>query len=117
MGLCHLVDVVATRAAVPAKECPGVGTLMGIIEEALREKLFPALFRGEDINSDSRQILAHSVRHGGLVIPDPWLSEDSAYNTSRVESVELIDSLLGGLALNYVGHRACVHRPSAGAIK
>ena len=27
---------------------PGVGTLMGPIEEALREKLFPALFGGGD---------------------------------------------------------------------
>ena len=30
------------------------GTLMGTIEEAIREKLFPALFRGEDIDTDFR---------------------------------------------------------------
>ena len=44
---------------------------MGLIEEALREKLFPALFGGEDINSDFRKILDHSVKHGSLGIPDP----------------------------------------------
>ena len=49
----------------------GVGTLMGPIEEALREKFFPALFRGEEINADIRKILAHSVKNGGLGIPDP----------------------------------------------
>ena len=32
----------------------------------------------------------------------------SAYNTSKVASGELVDSLLGGYALNYVGHRVCV---------
>ena len=33
---------------------PGVGTLMGPIEEALREKFFPALFEGEEINANFR---------------------------------------------------------------
>ena len=60
---------------------PGVGTLMGPIEEALREKLPPALFVGEEINSDFWQILGHSVKHGGLGIPDHRLSAESAYNT------------------------------------
>ena len=46
---------------------PRVGTLMGTIEEALREKFFPALFGGADINADFRKILGHSVKHGGLV--------------------------------------------------
>ena len=49
---------------------PIVGTLMGTIEESLREKLFPALFAGEEINGNFRKILGHSVKHGGLCIPD-----------------------------------------------
>ena len=53
---------------------PRVGTLMGPIEEALRDKFFPALFGGEEINADFWQILGHSIKHGGLGIPDPWLS-------------------------------------------
>ena len=40
---------------------PGVGTLLGPIEEALREKLFPSLFGGEEIDADFRKILAHGV--------------------------------------------------------
>ena len=51
---------------------------MGPIQEALREKFFPALFGGEDISTNFPQILVHSVKHGGLGIPDPWLSEESA---------------------------------------
>ena len=38
---------------------PGVGTLMGPIEEALREKFPPSLFGGEDITADFRKILGH----------------------------------------------------------
>ena len=56
---------------------------MGAIEEALREKFLPALFRGEEINADFRKILGHSIKHGGLCIPDPRLSAESAYNTSK----------------------------------
>ena len=47
---------------------PGVGTLMGTIEEALRDKCFPSLFGGEEINANFRQILGHSVNHGSLGI-------------------------------------------------
>ena len=44
---------------------------MGPIEEALIEKFFPAIFREEEINSDFRRIVGHSIKHGGLGIPDP----------------------------------------------
>ena len=57
---------------------PGVGTLMGPIEEVLRDKFFPALFWEEEINADFRKILGHSAKHGVLGIPDPWLSAESA---------------------------------------
>ena len=50
---------------------------MGRIEEALREKLFLALFRVEDINAEFRQILGHSIKHDGLGILDPRLSAES----------------------------------------
>ena len=52
---------------------PGVGTMMGPIDEALSEKFSPALFRGEEINADFWQILGHSVNNGGLGITEPWL--------------------------------------------
>ena len=65
---------------------PGVGTLMGPIEEALREKFFSSLFGGEEITSDSRKILGHSIKHGSLGIPDPRLSAECAYNTSKAAS-------------------------------
>ena len=57
---------------------PKVGTMMGHIEEALREKFFPALFGGEEINADFRQILGHSVKYGGIGIPDHRLLAKSA---------------------------------------
>ena len=91
---------------------PGVGNLMGPIEEALREKLSPSLFGGEDITANFWQILGHSIKHGGLGILDPRLSAESAYNTSKAASEELLDSFVGGSVLNYVGHRACVCKAS-----
>ena len=94
---------------------PGVGTLIGPIEDALREKIFPSLFEGEEITADFRKILGHSVKHGGLGILDPRLSVESAYNTYKADSRELVDSLLGGYVLNYVGHRACVRKASQSA--
>ena len=45
--------------------------MKGPIEEALREKFFPALFGGEDINADFRQILFRSIKHGSLCIRTP----------------------------------------------
>ena len=59
------------------KTVPGGGTLMGLIEEALREKFFPALFGGEETTEDFRKILGHSLKHGNLGIPDPQLSVES----------------------------------------
>ena len=87
---------------------PIVGTRMGPIEEALREKFFPALYGGDDITTNFWKILGHSIMHGGLGILDPRLSVESAYNTSKAAIRELVDALLGGSVLNYVGHRACI---------
>ena len=50
-------------------------------------------------------------------IPDPRLLVEIAYNISKSVSGELIDSLSGGSALNYIGHRACVYGASVGARK
>ena len=59
---------------------------MGPIEEVLREKLFPSLFRGEEVTANFWKILGHSVKHGGLGIPEPRLSAECAYNTSKAAS-------------------------------
>ena len=73
---------------------------MGPIEEALGEKLSPTLFVGEEIITNFRKTLGHSVNHGGLGIPDTHLSAESAYNTSKKASAELVYCLLEGSALN-----------------
>ena len=68
------------------RNVPGVGYLMGPIENALREAIFPPLFGGEDINADLIEILGYSVKRGGLGVSDPRLSEDRVYNTSKAAS-------------------------------
>ena len=49
---------------------------MSPIEEAIREKLFPELFRREEINADFRQILGCSVKHEGSA---PWVATTAAW--------------------------------------
>ena len=112
MGMSFLLEWKYLQRTVP-----GVGTLMGPIEEALREKFSPTLFGGEDINTNLRKILGHRVNNSGLGITDPRMLEESAYNTSKAASGKLVDYLSGGSALNCVGHRACVHGASVGSRK
>ena len=40
------------------------------------------------------------------------MSAESAYNTFKAASGELVDYLLGGSTFNYVGHKACVRKSS-----
>ena len=88
---------------------------MDPIEEAQREKIFLSLFRGKEIEADFRKILGNGVKHGALGIPDPQILEECVYSTSKAASRELVDSLLGGSVLNYVGQRTCVRKASQSA--
>ena len=81
------------------------------------ETFFPVLFGGEEINANLRKFLGCSVKHGGLCIPDPRFSAENVYNTSNPDRKELVGSLLGGTALNYVVHRAYVGGAIAGQRK
>ena len=62
---------------------PGVGFLMGPIEDALRKAFLLELFRGEEVSADLREIL-------GLGIPDPRMLAERAYNTSKAASEVLV---------------------------
>ena len=103
--------------AVPEKDCPWSCHSDGSHKEALRENFFPALFGGEKINANFWKILGHSVKRGGLVIQDPWSSVETAYNTSKAYSGEMVGCLLGVIALNYVVHGYFVRGASMGARK
>ena len=53
------------------KTVAGVGTLMGTLKESLRMTLFPALFGGGGwVDAEFKKIIDHSVKCGGLGIPD-----------------------------------------------
>ena len=81
---------------------PGVGSMMGTIEDSLREAFYPALFGEEEVRPNLREILGHSAKHVGLGIPEPRLLSECAHNTSKSASEFLIGSLIGGTSLNYV---------------
>ena len=91
----------------------GFSSLMDPIHYALIEAFFPALLGREKVSADLKEILGYSVKHVGLGIPDPGLSEEHTYNTSKAASEVLVGSLLGGNNLNHVSHKGCVRRASA----
>ena len=86
---------------------------MGPTKDALREAFFPALFGGEEVSTNLREILGHNVKYGGLGIPDPRLSAERAYSTSNADIEVLVGSFLGGTDLNYIMHNGFVRRASA----
>ena len=53
------------------------------IKENLSETFFPVLFGGEEVDTDFRKILGHSVKYGGLGILDPQSLAESAHITSK----------------------------------
>ena len=92
---------------------PGVGSLMGSIDDDIRVELLPELYEGEEVRSDLREILGHSVKCRGLGIQDPQMSAERVYNTSKSASEILLVSLLGSTDFNYVSHKGCTCRASA----
>ena len=72
---------------------------------------------GEDVRYDLREILDHSVKLGGLGIPDPWLFVERAYNTSKVPREVLVVSFIEGINFNYVDNKYCIRRSSVDAQK
>ena len=73
---------------------------MSPIENALINTFLPAIFRGGEVYNDFQKILGHSVKHGGLGIPEPRFSLERVYNTSKATIRELVGSLLVGTSLN-----------------
>ena len=117
VGLYWLGNVVASRLLVPAKDCPWSWHSDGPHLGGPKREILSRAIQGEEINNNFWKILGHNVNHGGLGIPDPRLSEESSYNISKSANGELVESLLRGSNLNYVGHRACVRWAGMGAIK
>ena len=79
-----------------------VGTLVEMIESALKGGVFPTLSGGEELDDDLREVLGHGAKRCDIDIPDPWKSAEWGHATS-VESFEaLVESLLVGADLNYL---------------
>jgi hypothetical protein len=93
---------------------PGAGEKMGPIEEALKEHFLPALFGGK-VDADLRELVGHSVRNGGLGLPDPTLTAARNHETSVSCCVELTDSLLEGIELDCAEHYKCCRASSESA--
>eukprot|EP00957_Ditylum_brightwellii_P157622 11996682-Ditylum_brightwellii.AAC.1 len=77
---------------------------MGPIEEALRLHFLPALMGGP-VSEELRVLMAHSVKRGGLGIPNPTVVADHSYATSAACCKELVQSLLHKSTLNYKAYK------------
>ena len=72
------------------------------------EAFFRSLFGGEEVNDGLREILGHSVKHGGLGIPEPRSTAVWGNETSVTSCEALLESLLGVSDHNCVGNWYCV---------
>eukprot|EP00957_Ditylum_brightwellii_P184640 14062450-Ditylum_brightwellii.AAC.1 len=84
---------------------------MGELETALWTVFIPALFGGSSPD-DMREILAHSVKGGGLGLLDPTNAATTSYEVSTECCGELVESLLHRMELNYAAHWLCVRMGS-----
>ena len=57
---------------------PAVGTLMSPIEDSLREEFFDDFSGGEEVSTNLKEILVHSVKPGGIGILNSQLSANHA---------------------------------------
>ena len=88
----------------------GVVTLMKSIELDLREYFFPALFVGQDVDDDLKELLIHDVKQDGIGILDSRNLAEWGHATPVEVCEALAKSLLGGDYLNHIGHQSCVRK-------
>ena len=87
---------------------PVVGPLLAPIEEAIHDKLIPALLGGmpdRPSQEDFRRLVANSVWFGGMAIHQPVESAARTRTCSVNAGTVLTASLLAGGGLNTADHR------------
>jgi len=87
------------------------------LEEAIREEFLPALLGVDktEIDDDMRNLIAHSVKNGGMAIPNPVEAAPLLYKSSVEASSVLVEALRSGGSLNQTAHRECVRQAGKSA--
>ncbi|MCP4492898.1 MAG: hypothetical protein GY820_37190, partial [Gammaproteobacteria bacterium] len=79
------------RAPVPgSRSIPDISNLLQPLEDAIRNKLLPALL-GKHVSDSERNIIALPAKLGGLGIYDPTKTADREYRCSRLITKQLVD--------------------------
>ena len=75
---------------------PGTAAHFGPLEEAIRDRLLPALLAipRDDISAEFRQVLTHSVKTGGLAVRNPVETGVANLATSQAAALYLVKSLI-----------------------
>jgi len=97
----------------------GAEQYLGPLEKAIREVFLPNLLGVDkaDIDDDMRNLISHSVKNGGMAIPNPVEAAPLLYESSVNASSILVESLLTGGNLNQKAHRENVRQAGKSAKK
>ena len=72
---------------------PGVSKALQPLEDAIHQKLIPALCEEKFISEDFRKVLSLPARLGGLGILNPVEEADFEYQNSLIITAELADAV------------------------
>ena len=97
----------------------GAARYLEPLEKAIREVFLPALLDVDPnaITDDLRNLIAHSVKNGGMAIPNPVEAAPLLYQSSVEASSLLVEALHSGGSLNLKAHQTQVRQASKSAKK
>ena len=98
---------------------PGVGTPLAPVDQAIQTHLISALIEVPQsaVTDSLRTLLSHGVKAGGLDLRNPEIGADRLFQASEEVLEVLVTSLMVNTDLDFVQHRACVHKAGTDARK
>ena len=92
---------------------PGIGYPFGLVEEALQENFFPALFHGMGEGAPVRGVTRLTVEQTGLALPDPTNTSPENWTASCVITDHLFVALRCQVEFWTADHSACLREGRA----
>ena len=94
-------------------DVPGIGDFIGSMYEDLVGYLFLTLLENNEVVIFLRKLLALISKHARLRVPNPTTTLDKCHKALLGCSKRLVELLLTGDLLSYVGHSVLVQKVSA----
>ena len=87
---------------------PVIGDAFGLVEEALRETLLPAIFQGLGEGAPWREVTHLPVKQAGLALPDLKKTDPENCTESCVITGHLVAAIRGQADFRTADHLACL---------